>query len=158
MLLSQFYIFLYFFYIYVGYNFIYRPTLNKAIDYALINPKAFAFIGKRIFMLSQLTLLYSSIYLQYSTINRYLNVVLLHLIVNTGYFIKWGVDEYSTFYMHVFWALPVVYNGFLKYDYLDYTKLQINNENIYLFVGLLLYIPLQKYIYTGRNKYIDNPR
>ena len=60
--------------------------------------------------------------------------------------------------MHVFWALPVIYNGFLKFDYSDYIKLQINNENIYLFFGLLLYMPLQKYIYTGRDKYIDSPR
>ena len=158
MLLYKIYYFLYFFYNYQGYNFIYRLTINKPIDYAQTNPKSNAFIVKRIFMLSHLTLLYSAFFLQYSTINRYLNVILLHTIVNTGYYIKWGVDEYSTFYMHIFWALPVIYNGFFKFDYSDYIKLQINIENIYLFVGLILYIPLQKYIYTGRDKFIDNPR
>ena len=150
MLLHNIYFFLYFFYVYVGYNFIYRLTIKKSIDYALTNPKTNAFIGKRIVMLSHLTLLYSAFFLKYSTINRYLNVILLHLIVNIGYFIKWGIDEYSTYYMHIFWAFPVIYYGFLKFNYTDYTQLQINNENIYLFTGLLFYIPTQKYIYTTR--------
>ena len=68
MLLYKIYFFLYFFYTYIGYNFIYRLTINKPIDYALTNQKSYAFIGKRIFMLSHLTLLYSAIFLQYSTI------------------------------------------------------------------------------------------
>ena len=147
---------MYFFYSYFGYNSMHRISSNKAIDYAILNPVAFSFIGKRLTMLSHLTLLYSAFFIEYSNINRYLNVVFLHFIVNCGYYIKWGIDEYSTFYLHIFWAVPVFIYGLSNFTYQDfYTPL--NDENFYLLYSLLFYCSIHKKIYTSRIKFLDNP-
>ena len=64
LLLSKIYIFLYFFYSYFGYNYLNRFIKNKKINYALLDYRAYAFIGKRIFMLSHIVFLYSAYFLE----------------------------------------------------------------------------------------------
>lgn len=157
MFLSKIYIFMYFFYSYFGYNHIYRLNSNKQVDCACLNPAAYSFIGKRLLMLSHLTFLYSAFYLEYSNINRYLNVLFLNLIVNSGYYIKWGISEYSTFYMHIFWGMPVFIQGLLIHEYQEYNMIMLNNENYFLVYSLLIYCSIHKKIYTKRIAFIDNP-
>ena len=154
LLLSKICIFLYFFYSYFGYNSLNRIIENKKIDYALLNYKAYAFIGKRIFMLSHLAFLYSAFFLEYPNLNRYINVLFLHNVVNIGYFIKWGAKETTTFILHIFWALPVSIYGYYLVD--DFNDFKFNNDNIYLTEFLIFYSLIFNHIYTPRIQYIDN--
>ena len=154
MLISKFYIFLYFFYSYFGYNNINRIINNKKIDYALLDKKAYAFIGKRLCMLSHLFFLYSAYYLENPNNDRYLNVIILHIIVNSGYYIKWGIIEISTSLMHMFWGLPVIFYNIENIKF-DYTNYNFNNENISFYAFLLIYSQFFSYIYTARIKDID---
>ena len=148
---------MYFFYSYFGYNNIYRIYSNKSIDFAILNPKGYSFIGKRLCMLSHLTLLYSAFYLEYSNMTRYLNVLALHFVVNCGYYVKWGMNEYSTFYMHVFWTLPIFIHGSSNFTLQEFYITPLNSENLYLIYFLLFYCAIHKKIYTPRIKLIDNP-
>lgn len=156
-ILSKFYIYLYFFYSYFGYNFIYRYLSNKKIDCALLDSRAYAFIGKRLCMLSHLTFLYSAFFIEYPSLNRYLNTIFLHTVTNGGYYCKWGLSEYSTFFMHVFWSIPVTIYGsnYLIIISNDYSNLYINYENYGLLLALLGYLKIHNKIYTSRVKYID---
>jgi len=153
-LISKFYIFLYFFYSYFGYNVINRIINNKKIDYALLDKRATAFIGKRLCMLSHLFFLYSAYYLENPNNKRYLNIIILHIIVNSGYYINWGLNEISTSLMHMFWGLPVIFYNIenIKIDYANYN---FNNENISFYAFLLIYSQFFSYIYTPRIKDID---
>ena len=156
MLISKFYIFLYFFYSYFGYNVINRISINKTIDYALLDKKAYAFIGKRLCMLSHLFFLYSAYYLENPNNDRYLNVIILHIIINIGYYIKWGIIEISTSLMHIFWGLPVVFYNFEnKIIELEWCNYNFNNENISFYAFLLIYSQIFTYIYTPRIENID---
>lgn len=158
--LSKIYIFLYFFYCYFGYNIIYRITMNKQIDHALLNKQAYAFIGKRIFMLSHLVLLYSAFYLEYPNTNRYNNIFMLHFIVNSGYYVIWELTEKSTLFMHIFWSVPVLcYNNEnIKNIHFNLYNYEINNENLILLIFLLIYSKLFRFIYTPRLEFIDKPK
>jgi len=158
--LTKLYIFLYFFYSYFGYNVIYRINSNKRIDYALLNKRSYAFIGKRIFMLSHLVFLYSAYFLEYPNNDKYINTLGLHIIVNSGYFIIWRFKEKSTFFMHLFWSFPIIIYKNIYYNHLEINlyKYEFNNENIILFILLFVYSQNYKYIYTPRLIYIDKEK
>lgn len=155
--ISKLYIFLYFFYSYFGYNIINRISIKKSIDYALFDRRAYAFIGKRLCMLSHIIFIYSSFFLEYPNNDRYINTLSLHIIVNIGYFTIWGISEKSTFAMHIFWSFPVIIykNIYYKNIYFDLYNYNFNYENILLINFLLLYSHNYKYIYTPRIKFID---
>ncbi len=155
LLLSKIYIFLYFFYSYFGYNCLNRLIENKKIDYALLDYRAYAFVGKRICMLSHIAFLYSAYFLENPSFNTYINIIFLHSIVNIGYFLKWGVSEITTFILHIYWALPVSFYGYFLVD--DFYFYKINIENFYLINFLFFYLFIFDYIYTPRIEYIDNP-
>ena len=155
LIISKLYIFLYFFYTYYGYNCLHRIVENKKVDYALLNYRAYAFIGKRVCMLSHIAFLYSAYFLENPNINRYLNVLFLHNVVNIGYFIKWGYSEFTTFILHIYWALPVSICGYFLVD--DFYNFEFNNDNIYLISFLFFYLFIFDFIYTSRIEYIDNP-
>lgn len=156
-IVSKIYIFMYFFYSYFGYNCVYRITCNKNIDYALLNKNAYSFIGRRLCMLSHLTLLYSSYFLEYPSNNRYINTLGLHIIVNCGYYNIWGLTEITTFLMHLFWSLPVIIYKNIYYNNIQISiyNYNLSNENLLLICFLLLYSQSFKYIYISRLKNID---
>ena len=79
----------------------------------------------------------------------------LHNIVNIGYFVKWGYSEFTTFILHIYWALPVSIYGYFLVD--DFYNFEFNNDNIYLIIFLFFYLFIFDFIYTSRNEYIDNP-
>jgi len=156
--ISKLYVFLYFFYSYFGYNILYRITIKKRIDYALLNNKSYAFIGKRLCMLSHVVFLYSAFYIEYPNNDRYINTLFLHFIVNSGYFITWRLNEKTTFFMHVFWSFPVILHKNIYYIniHFDYNDYKFNYENIGFLFFLLFYLQIYKYIYTPRVEFIDN--
>ena len=159
MWLRNTYIILYFFYAIFGYNCVHRYINNKQIDIVSFNPKSYAFICKRICMLSLITLLYSAYFLQYPSVYVLTNSILMHTVVITGYYIKWKVDEPSTFYMHIFWIFPVINskesieiitaNNNIEYSF---------NNNIYMISFLFSYYFVKDYIYTKRIENIDKPK
>ena len=152
-LLSKFYIFLYFFYSYFGYNFVNRILINKRIDYALIHHRGYAFIGKRICMLSHIAFLYSAYFLENPNFNNYINLIFLHSVVNIGYYLKWGTNEITTFLFHIIWAMPVSIYGFIlikNYNF-DYYY-----NNIFMLNFLIFYLSIFNKIYTQRIPGIDN--
>jgi len=104
--------------------------------------------------LSHLFFLYSAYYLENPNNERYLNVIILHIIVNSGYYINWGLIEISTSLMHMFWGLPVIFYNIenIKIDYANYN---FSNENISFYAFLLIYSQFFSYIYTARIKDID---
>ena len=108
-------------------------------------------------MLSHLVLLYSAYFLENPNINKYGNVVLLHSVVNIGYYINWGLYELSTFLFHIFWAFPVIIYGSQLFKFEDFYNYKFNYENLFMILGLLFYINIYDYIYTPRIEYIDNP-
>lgn len=155
--LSYIYIYFYYHYSYYGYNCVNRYLNEKKIDRAIFNYKGYSFIGKRLLMLSHLVLLYSAYFLENPNINRYYNVILLHFIVNIGYYINWGIDEVSTILFHIFWTFPVTIYGYKLIEFEDFYTFRIDYENLFIIFGLIFYINIYKYIYTPRIKYIDNP-
>lgn len=166
MLFDKFFIFLYFFYSIYGYNFLTRLYFYKNIDYANFNIISYSFIGKRLLMLSHLTFLYTSFYLNYPSQNRFINTIILHLFVNIGYFINWGINDIITFVSHIYWSLVFFifnhyffYNHYfykhffdLKNDYINY----LDYENYFILIFLLFYSNYYKFIYTNRIIGIDN--
>lgn len=156
-ILSKCYIFIYVFYSYFGYNCVYRLNSNKSIDYALLNKNAYAFIGRRLCMLSHLTFLYSAYFLEYPSNDKYINTLGLHIIVNCGYYKLWGLKEMSTFIMHLLWSFPVIIYKNLYYDNIQINIYNYNytNENLLLIIFLLIYSQNLKYIYIPRLKNID---
>ncbi len=157
LLISYIYIYFYYHYSFCGYNCVNRYLNGKKIDYAILNYRGYSFIGKRLSMLSHLVLLYSAYFLENPNINRYYNVILLHFIVNIGYYINWGIDEVSTILFHIFWAFPVTIYGYKLVEINNLYNIEIDNENLFIIFGLLFYANIYKYIYTPRIKYIDNP-
>lgn len=155
--LSYIYIFFYFYYSYFGYNCINRYLNGKKIDRAILISCGNSFIGKRLCMLSHLVLLYSAYFLENPNINTYGNVILLHSVVNIGYYINWGLNELSTLLFHIFWAFPVTIYGSQLLYLEDFYKYKFNYENLFIICGLLFYVNIYNYIYTPRIEYIDNP-
>lgn len=155
--LSNIYIFLYFFYSYFGYNCLYRLIENKNIDYALLDYRSYAYIGKRLCMLSHIAFLYSAYFLENPSVNRYINVLLLHNVVNIGYYVKWGSSELTTFIFHIIWAIPVSYYGFDLFYYNGLYYCKLNYENYFMIIFLLYYSQIFNYIYTPRIPFLDNP-
>jgi len=157
LLLSYIYIYFYYHYSYYGYNCLYRYLNNKPIDRAILNYHGYSFIGKRLCMLSHLVLIYSAYFLENPNINTYANIILLHNVVNIGYFVIWGIDELSTFLFHIFWAFPVTLYGSQLLELNEFYNYKFNSENFYTICGLLFYLNIYKKIYTPRIEYIDNP-
>ena len=155
--ISKIYVFNYFFYSYFGYNIINRIIIKKSIDYALLDKRAYAFIGKRLFMLSHIVFLYSAFFIEYPNNERYINTLFLHFIVNSGYFAIWSISEKTTFTMHIFWSFPVIIYKNIYYKNIEFNinNYKINNENIGFILFLLIYSQIYKYIYTPRIKFID---
>ena len=147
MWLDKIYIFFYFFYTIFGYNSLHRYINNIPIEFVTFVPSSRAFICKRMCMLSLLTLLQSAYFLNNQNINTFLNTMLMHNVVLTGYYLKWRIDENATFYMHVFWSYPV-------FIYTDYNKIIITEfyDNVYINIitlsFLISYYFIQGYIYT----------
>ena len=154
---SKLYIFLYFFYSYFGYNLFHRILNKKSIDYALLDRRAYAFIGKRLCMLSHLVFLYTTYFLEYPNNYRYINTLALHFIVNCGYFYIWKLNEKTTFFMHLFWSLPVIIykNSYYSYIDIDVYSYRLTYENIGLLIFLIIYSQNYKCIYTKRLQFID---
>ncbi len=154
--LSKMYLFLYIFYSYVGYNFIYRLTTNKKIDFAIIDYRGYSFIGKRLLMLSHLTFLYNIKFIEYPNPNRYLNIQILNFIVCSGYFIKWGIIEKSTFLFHVFWSLIIMFYSNSIFKISDVFNIRIDQENLDFITFMAMYFLNYNKIYTPRLRNIDN--
>ena len=154
MLIGNIFIFLYLFYSFFGYNFCYRLITNKKIDYIKFNPKSYSFIGKRLIMLSHLDFIYASYFFYYPNIHRYLNLIFLQFVINCGYFKIWGVSEWSTFLMHVFWGIVIIFYG---KNYINAFYISLNYENYVLVFFLLPYYSFKDYIYTKRHYLYDNP-
>ena len=136
LLLSYTYIGAYFFYVIFGYNCIHKYINNQPIDIVCFKPMSYSFFGKRMCMLSLIALLYSAYFLYNPTINYLLNTIFINTVVVTGYFIKWKLDEPTTFAMHVFWTIPVIV--YADYDTINvynwYENLNITNYNMLLFL------------------------
>ena len=137
LLLSQFYLFLYVFYTCLGYNCLHRILQNKNIDYALLDYRAYAFIGKRICMLSHIAFLYNIYFLENPNMNRYVNVLILNAIVNIGYYVKWGISEITTLIFHIYWSIPVILYG--PYIINDLNFYKINKDNIFFIIFIIFY-------------------
>ena len=157
--LSYIYIYFYFHYSYYGYNCINRYLNRKKIDTAILDYRGYSFIGKRLCMLSNLVLLYSVYFLENPNIKRYGNVILLHSVVNIGYYVNWGVYEVSTFLFHIFWAFPVIVYGLqlIELEKNNLYTIKLDYENLFIICGLLFYVNIYNYIYTPRIEFIDNP-
>ena len=154
MIFGNIFIFLYIFYCFFGYNFLNRLIEKKKIDYWKFNPKAYSFIGKRLVMLSHLDFLYAAYFFYYPNNERYLNLVILQIVINSGYYIIWGISEWSTFLMHLFWGLVIVFYGI---NYIDNFYISLKFENYTLIILLLPYYYFTDYIYTKRHYLYDNP-
>jgi len=108
-------------------------------------------------MLSLLALLYSAYFINNPNINLFMNTLLIHIVVIIGYYIKWKIDEPSTFYMHVFWIIPItIYAETTGTGLLQIYTFTLTWENIYMFIFLCNYSFIQGYIYTKRVPGIDN--
>ena len=154
MLLANTYIGFYFFYGIFGYNCVHKYINNKPIDIISFNPLSYSFICKRMCMLSLLVLLYSAYFINNPSINTLINIILINLVVNVGYYIKWKIDEPTTFYMHIFWGFPaIIYTDYSKIKYIDFSY----NNIIYILLFLSYYGYIHKYIYTKRVLGIDYP-
>ena len=150
--LSYFYLFLYYFNSYHGYNWLHRYMNNKKLDTSVIfYPASFKFLPKRLFQLSNLTFLYTVYFIEYPDEYRFNNILLLNTVVNIGYNILSGFNEPITSFLHVYWCLPS-----LKYGYIYFQPYALNNENIYLLFSLILYIPFINKIYTKRIPIVDD--
>ena len=157
LLISYIYIYFYYHYSFCGYNCVNRYLNGKKIDYAILNHRGYSFIGKRLLMLSHLVLLYSAYFLENPNMNIYGNVILLHSVVNIGYYVNWGVNELSTFLFHIFWAFPVTIYGSQLLELDDFYRCKFNIENLFMICGLLFYVNIYDCVYTHRIEYIDNP-
>lgn len=154
MIIGNIFIFLYIFYCFFGYNFLNRLIKKKKIDYCKLNSQAYSFIGKRLIMLSNLDFLYASFFFYYPNIERYLNLIILQLVINIGYFMIWGLSEWSTFLMHIFWGSIIIFSGI---NYINEFYILFNFENYILIFFLLIYYLFKNYIYTKRHYLYDNP-
>ena len=153
LLLTKIHIFLYFFYSYNGYNSINRMLQNKPIDYAILNYRGYSFIGKRLFMLSHLVFLYNAYFIEYSDQNTYFNVIILQIVVNGGYYIKWRTQELSTLLLHLYYSILIIIEGSYRVTFYNF---YLNYENYYIFTFLLFYSKIYHHIYTPRIYKIDN--
>ena len=153
LLLTKINIFLYFSYCYYGYNSVHRFLQNKPIDYAILNYRGYSFIGKRLFMLSHLVFLYNGYFIEYLDQNTYFNVIILQIVVNGGYYIKWGTQELSTFLLHIYYGILIIIQGSYK---VTFNNFNFNYENYYIFMFLLFYSRIYHHIYTPRIYQIDN--
>ena len=152
--LSYFYLFLYYFNSYHGYNWLDRFMNNLKLDTSIISyPSSFKFLPKRLFQLSNLTFLYTVYFIEYPDEYRFNNVLLLNTVVNIGYNVLFDFNEPITSFLHVYWCLPSLKYGF-KYKY--FNPYVFNNENIYLLLFLISYIPFINKIYTKRIPIIDD--
>ena len=139
-------------------NCIHNYINNKPLDIVSFTPKSYAFWGKRMCILSLLALLYSAYFLHYPTISNLINIYLIHSIVISAYYIKWKIDEPTTFYMHVFWALPVINSReAIKLNKPNILYYSFDNNNLTMLYFLCNYYLIQNYIYTKRIVGIDNP-
>lgn len=154
MLIGNIFIFLYLFYCFFGYNFYYRLITNKKIDYIKFNPKSHSFIGKRLIMLSHLDFIYASYFFYYPNIQRYLNLIFLQFVINCGYFKLWGICELSTFLMHIFWGVVIIFYGKI---YINTFYISLDYENYVLLFFLIPYYCIKDYVYTERHYLYDNP-
>lgn len=154
MTFNNIYIFLYIFYSIFGYNCLHRYNIKKKIDICKINYKSYAFIGKRLLMLSHLDFLYTYYYLTYPNFQRYINLIFLQIIVNGGYYIIWNTSEFSTLFMHIFWGIFIILHSSLNLKY-ENILINFNSENYLFLLFLLLYLKIYKNIYTTRNIIYD---
>ena len=150
------YILLYIFYCIFGYNFLYRISEKKNIDICKFKIKSYAFIGKRIVMLSHLDFLYAYYFFLKPTIQKYYNIILLQLVINIGYFIIWKFNEISTLLMHIFWGFFIIIHTSFYIKLQDFYIMQFNNQNYLLIIFLFFYLQIYKFIYTKRHILYDN--
>jgi hypothetical protein len=158
MLLSKIYVGLYIFYGIFGYNCVHRYIHNYPIDIVSFNPISYRFICKRTCMLSLISLLHSSYFLNNTSIVTLFDTILINSVVVIGYYTKWKIDEPVTFYMHVFWCFPAIMCA--DYSKITYKELQnytIIYDNMYMIYFLCCYYYIQEYIYTKKLPLIDSP-
>jgi len=143
MWLIYLYIFLYFFYLIFGYNFLDLIVDGKDINYISLDSNKTSFLFKRLFKLSLLVFLFSAYFLYNPTSNIFFSVVFVQFIVVLYYYLIWGTKQKIEFISHIIWALPI-------FLYPLYGEINYTNFNYTLpitIVFLLLYNSTKHYIY-----------
>ena len=140
--LGNFYILLYFIYTIFGYNIWTQLITKKPIEYINNDTKTTAYWLRRVTKLSQNSLLLSAYYAYYPISPLYISVILVHIIIFVGYYIKWGFYDPICYIAHIFSAIPVC-----LCTPLDYIQ---DNFPLYITVSILLL-----YYFTQNIIYID---
>ena len=140
--LGDFYIILYLIYTICGYNIWTQIITKEKIEYINTDSNTCAYWLRRITKLSQNSLLLSAYYLYYPISSLYMSVILVHLVILVGYYIKWGFYDPLCYIAHVFSAIPVSLSLPLEYSS-DYYPLY------YTVFVLLLYYFAQNIIYIN---------
>jgi hypothetical protein len=137
---GDFYIILYFVYTIFGYNIWTRLITKQKIEYINNDSNTTAYWLRRITKLSQNSLLLSAYYLYYPISSLYISVILVHLVILVGYYMKWGFYDPLCYIAHIFSAIPVSLSFPIEYSS-DYYPLY------YTVFVLLLYYFAQNIIY-----------
>lgn len=129
-MLGDFYIILYFIYTIFGYNIWTQLISRKPIEYINNDSTTTAYWPRRLTKLSQNSLLLSAYYSYYHTPSLYMSVILVHVVILVGYYVKWGFYDPLCYIAHIFSAIPVSL----------YTPLyiQLFSSPMYITVSLLL--------------------
>jgi hypothetical protein len=100
---------IFFLYLIFGYDFIPNMLNKQKLSIVNLKPSSQAFLFRRLIKLSFVAILLSIMFFNNPTINNYLSVSIIHVVIIVCFYLKWGLKDPSEYLLHILTALPVLF-------------------------------------------------